>query len=241
MNKKKVLTVLGAGLLSVGLTACGSQGEGGNGDNDKNDSKDTSAKTEKKQQKKVVKPKVESKHIQTYQSVGSTVYQYNAVIKNEGDEKIRVEPYTLTVKDKDGNVIDNVDADVTPMYIKPGEKAYVSTDDALDGLKKDNYGESSANIDFEAAPDRELLMMDSKNVKADDKKISGEIENKTGKTAKDIEIMVAAYDKDNKLVKTAHEFADNDLDDGNSEGFTTDLDGPGEVDHVKVKSQGYVN
>ncbi|MEK4029398.1 FxLYD domain-containing protein [Pseudobacillus sp. FSL P4-0506] len=215
------------------------------------ETKNNKVETEKVIEEEIKKPQIKDEKISVFKDIdGNSIYHYSAIIKNNEKATIRIYPYTLTLYKKDGSVGDTMDADVTPMYLKQGDESFVSAWGAIDGITPESYNKTDVNIDFEKT-EKELLLLDTENVKLQkpedeysSPKVTGVIKNATKKTAKDIVIAVSLFDSQGKLLAVHEDFADNDLDDKESEGFSIDIPSQKEilnqVSTIEVKAQGFV-
>ncbi|WP_416729189.1 hypothetical protein [Fictibacillus sp. JL2B1089] len=248
---KRKLIMGGLLTLSLALTGCSNSGTTSGVAKD-NKTPNEEKKTDKKEN--LQSPTIQEESIKVYKSPyddNVNEFSYSAIIKNEGEDLLRIYPYTLTVHKKDGTVADTVPAFVTPMYLRPGDQAYVSAYGPINGLDETNYNKTTTNIDYQKT-NKELLLLKPEKVLFQKPqgeidsvgKVTGILLNETGKLAKDIEISAAMFDKEGKLLLTTQGYANNDLNDKESEGFSLDIYSSKEVlDQVvtvDVKAQGFI-
>ncbi|MBM6601930.1 FxLYD domain-containing protein [Priestia megaterium] len=187
----------------------------------------TSDNTQKKQNEKK-KQEIKVVEEKAYKYAGGLTY--SAVIKNESKKTLNVYDLKINyINKRDKLEQNNVPASVrvAPYILKPGEKAYVSAEGAIDISNFKNYDVKMTVPDVKPANDVMKLVVDKNSVKNDKDiqddetitHITGTVTNSTKKSVQYIMIGAGMYGKNHEFIGTTFDDLQEDLKPGESTSF----------------------
>lgn len=176
------------------------------------------------------KSEILSEQLNKYEdSLGEANVEYIAEIKNTGTVTVALKNGSLDLEDTKGSIINSVSmVSFYPSTINPGESAYVS-ESALDmgqSVNLNDVGKAVLHYKVESTepiekPNVEITEF-TPQIKYERTSFVGKIQNKSGKSYKDIEIVSPIRDASGKLKTIAFSMIE-ELNANESKGFESNI------------------
>lgn len=243
---KKVVLLGTALTISLALAGCGDPGTASSSDN--GSSTENAAETKKGQTALAEVVKNADAAWVPYEGSEFTYVHAAAMFENKGDVPVKIGETQMNHKGTDGSILGTETMVYSvPRVVLPGETAIIGATTYLEGVKPEEFGETTYNFTYDET-DEDPNLMEVSGVKGtptgDSYKVTGVVKNISEEQQNDIRLVAALLDAEGNLLGALTGSVDVGVAPNGEAGFELSYpDIPanivGKVATVEVKSYGW--